>query len=414
MGFSFLVNIPLNRMLGPTNKGIYSYFFLIPGMIMMFGNFGFFSASTYFSANKKYSIEKVISQAIYMIAILFIIMLFVLIAWLFFIKDQVFLNNPLFIFLIIIFLLISLFNDFFGGITQGLNKISTYNISRLLYGILNILALLAIMLFFKTNLLMLVIIEGILIYLPGLFFLMKQIPSFKLLPFDIRYFKDSLRYGIKVYLAGLGGYLHLNIDMVMISRMLNMTQLGLYSLAVGLAEKFFLVVSASSFALIPRACADGGNYKMTAKVCRINMFIGIFFTAFIIIIIKPLIVFLYSESFAQAVAPLIIILPGIVVWSVPTMISADLNARNKAEYVIYSSFIALIVNIVLNFLLIPWLGINGAALSSTITYCITAIVMTYFYKKVEPSVNIREILVLKKSDIVNIFINRRKEFECNE
>jgi O-antigen/teichoic acid export membrane protein len=403
MFLSFIVNIPLNRMLGPANKGIYAYFFLIPGMIMMFSNFGFFGSTTYYSANKKYSIEKVVSQALYMIVILFIFMSGIFFMWLLFTKDQIFLDNQVFIPFILLFLLISLFNDFFSGIIQGLNKISQYNFSRLLYGALNIIALLIIMFFFKTDLLYLIIAEGVLVYIPAVFFIIRQSPTLKMLPFDFNYLKNSFRYGIKIYFAGLSGYLHLNIDMLIISRLLSMSQLGLYSLAVGLAEKFLLVLNASAFALVPRACADGGNYELTSRICRINITIGIIFTIFVVTIVKPLIVLVYSVAFAKAAVPLSIILPGIVIWSIPTMIGTDLGARDKVKYTVYSSLFALFSNIALNYLLIPKFGINGAALASTITYSLSAITMIYFYAKVVPEMKVNELLFLKKSDVTDIF-----------
>jgi len=58
-----------------------------------------------------------------------------------------------------------------------------------------------------------------------------------------------------------------------------------------------------------------------------------------------------------------------------------LAAQNKLEYAAISSGSALMLNIGLNFGLIPRFGINGAAIASSISYVFYWLLYAKFYRK---------------------------------
>ncbi len=60
--------------------------------------------------------------------------------------------------------------------------------------------------------------------------------------------------------------------------------------------------------------------------------------------------------------------------------------------------VSLVVNIVLNFILIPKYGIEGAALASTISYILAGAILVVMVK-IESSIPLRQILFIDKSDL---------------
>ena len=70
------------------------------------------------------------------------------------------------------------------------------------------------------------------------------------------------------------------------------------------------------------------------------------------------------------------ILPGTVALSLGKLASADLAARGKPEYSSVFALMSLAVTVLLDFLLIPRMGIRGAALASSIAYLVDSILLT--------------------------------------
>jgi Na+-driven multidrug efflux pump len=92
-----------------------------------------------------------------------------------------------------------------------------------------------------------------------------------------------------------------------------------------------------------------------------------------------------------------VLLPGVVLLTVFKVINMDLSGKGKPWVSLKAMLPALIINIILNFILIPQQGASGAALASTISYTIAAILFVHFYSK-EVSIPIKDILGYKKSD----------------
>jgi Na+-driven multidrug efflux pump len=76
------------------------------------------------------------------------------------------------------------------------------------------------------------------------------------------------------------------------------------------------------------------------------------------------------------------ILPGTIALSLGKVISADLAARGKPEFSSIFAFISLAVTVVLDFLLIPRMGIQGAALASSAAYLADSALLAITLKRI--------------------------------
>src|SRR5262249_43371473 len=88
---------------------------------------------------------------------------------------------------------------------------------------------------------------------------------------------------------------------------------------------------------------------------------------------------LYSTAFIQSVAPLRWLLPGILAATVGKVVVAEMMARERVRWMVWVSGLVAAVNVVGNLILIPRLGISGAALASTISYSVLSIIVTWYY-----------------------------------
>jgi len=92
-----------------------------------------------------------------------------------------------------------------------------------------------------------------------------------------------------------------------------------------------------------------------------------------------LITLLYSPEFQEAAFSLRLILPGIVLLNTVRVLANDIAGRGLPEINLLQSAIALAVNIIANLILIPLFAARGAALASTISYSVLAILTLRVY-----------------------------------
>jgi O-antigen/teichoic acid export membrane protein len=84
---------------------------------------------------------------------------------------------------------------------------------------------------------------------------------------------------------------------------------------------------------------------------------------------------LFGERFAGSIAPMLVLLPGIVLMSLYLILSRNFTSRNRQQVNMVAAALALVVNVSANVWLIPRWGIVGAAASSCVSYGIAALVL---------------------------------------
>jgi O-antigen/teichoic acid export membrane protein len=77
---------------------------------------------------------------------------------------------------------------------------------------------------------------------------------------------------------------------------------------------------------------------------------------------------LFSEEFADIRPVILLMAPGIVFFSAHTILANYFSGTGKPKYNLYASLIGLSVTLVSAFILIPLLGIRGAAITTSLTY----------------------------------------------
>ena len=215
----------------------------------------------------------------------------------------------------------------------------------------------------------------------------------------------EFKFGIAIYLATLFIYLNYRLDQFLIKNMLNETQMGIYSIAVALAELLFLIPGSVGTAVLGRLYNIEDNstnerkdtisltVKYTFYICVIIGIIGIMMT--------PLITFVYGEEYSGAKIPTIILFIGIIFASIGKVSSSYFQSigNTKTHLIITAS--TFFANLILNLILIPIYGIAGAAIASTIAYIFYGIAYIIFFIKLE-EFSFKDFFEISKEDILAI------------
>lgn len=181
--------------------------------------------------------------------------------------------------------------------------------------------------------------------------------------------------------------IYTKIDQIMIGKMIDTASLGIYSAGVKLAEIWYFIPAIICGVLFPAIVNSkitrNDLYKKRIK----NILILITTIAFSIalfefIFAKYLILILFGKAYLDSIIILQIYTWAGIIISIIMVLQQYLTIENKTRLIMFSSFIGALVNIVLNFILIPKFGIIGSAWATIISYTIIPIYILILNKKI--------------------------------
>ena len=187
--------------------------------------------------------------------------------------------------------------------------------------------------------------------------------------------RDLLSYGLRLYPASLSGFFSYRADVYLLALLLgDPAQLGLYSVAVGLAELAFFLPDSVVTVFFPHVA--GGSRSEADRDVAVVTRVTVAATALSVVplaVASFVAVNLILPAYKESLPALYVLLPGIVILSASKTLSAYLNGIERGTTVSATAMIALGVNVVANLILIPRFGIVGAAAASLVSYSLAAL-----------------------------------------
>lgn len=373
----YILNIYLARVLGVDLFGQWSFFYSILSIVLLFSYFGINASSKKFVAehNKTENLSAVLRSAL-SARLLFSFIFSVLLA-VFHNKLAFLINKPE----LSLLFLFSAPLVFFSGVTEFLKDIfigfrkNKYNflINVIEYG----LKLFLVWLFFDISISLATIINS---YSIGLL----VATVFGLLVFYFNfycsaektnksYFKDIIRYSIPLFAISIGFWTATEIDTIMLGYIMSSYDVGIYSAAKQIVIKLPHIAVAISMGTMPLfAKLNGKNHnklkKLFGKLLKYNSLI---YGIISIIILSSSFCFMkliYGADYASSYQPLMLLLPYLIMFSFSVFLSSFLDYQGLAKKRAINLSITVVLNIILNYILIPKYGINGAAIATSVSY----------------------------------------------
>ncbi len=190
-------------------------------------------------------------------------------------------------------------------------------------------------------------------------------------------------------IANIISLVYIQIDKLMIANTIDNTQLGIYSAAIVIATGWTFLPDAVITSLRP-VIVHAKEQSQELYIKRLKqlyflLFWGCVAISAILAMLAPFVIaIIFGEDFAASA-----IIIQIIVWYIPlSMLGIARNiwlvAEEKHKFAKYILIYGVIVNVSLNLLLLPILGIAGAALATVITEVVTCFVAPLFYKSIRP------------------------------
>jgi O-antigen/teichoic acid export membrane protein len=397
-----VTGIILARALGPHDRGILALVLLLPSTMMTVTKLGLTQANVYCVRREGAPIGNVAANSLALglglglgIGTL---------AWLFrsTLLSTVMRQVPAWALLLALARLPSLLIDnYFCGVLQAANNFSLYN-RRTVFGATAILlAVVGLRVTWHLDLLTSVLVYTITttVVVVALLVGTARLVHFRLQP-DWSLLTRQLRFGMKSYTQILAMHLLFRIDVYMVAYFLDAAQTAFYSLALHFTEMILEIPQAVGWVIYPRLASSDKEdvHRLTAQACRRTVLLTAL-GGLAAAVLGPFIVPLwYGKAFAPASKPLMIATVGMVMMSVFTIITRDFTSRNKQAVNIRAGAVALVSNVALNVFAIPALGISGAALATSVSYSLAALMVIIPYHR-ESGIALVDALVPQAEDV---------------
>jgi O-antigen/teichoic acid export membrane protein len=202
--------------------------------------------------------------------------------------------------------------------------------------------------------------------------------------FDIKYARHLLHSSLPLLFQNFAVFIYMRIDQLMIGKMLSVDRLGIYSVAVSIAEIVNIVPMAIINAAYPKivlAKKEGRDYEtLLVKIGSLNISLCLLFAAGCTIFAPYFITKLYGAAYADAGRVIQIYSWASVFTAVGVSHSCFITFNNMQKYSLIAISIAATMNVIGNFIFIPLLGINGAAITTVLSYSVAAYFFYAFIK----------------------------------
>ncbi|TAN43225.1 MAG: hypothetical protein EPN22_10375 [Nitrospirae bacterium] len=405
-GSRIIKNSVFTRLLGPAERGVFGLLTTIPDLIVCSGDLGLGMGTMYLAAKKKYDLGKLIGNTIMASVLLGAVMVavgYVLLSYEGILKGDAATISALapIVLFMVPFVLLQRFGE---DLLLAVQEIKFLNTMKMVFSTFPILALIVLYLLTGKALQSAMYAWGssVIIFGLGAVLRVSALCNYRLgLSFD--YFKETLSYGIKIMGSTLAGVFVKRIDVLIVSSMLGAEPLGYYAISVSMAEIILAVPDAVNIPFLPiRLGLEKKEAKsVTPVVTRVLFFFMLLLCILSVLFSGLAVQILFGSKFLPAIPPLLWLLPGIVMWSIHEVLKSELYGHGHPGFVSFEAGMTLACNVGLNFMLIPVMGINGAALSSSIAYTLAAGILLWKFTSLS-GVRLSEMLIIKKEDLQGI------------
>lgn len=224
--------------------------------------------------------------------------------------------------------------------------------------------------------------EGVLILFYFIFYIhLARKAKFKL---DISFWKSALSFNIVLIPHYLSVYILSTSDRIMIANMISNEAAGIYSLGYSVGLVLIALWTAINNSLIPftyENCKRGKFELISSTTSKIVVLFGA--CCFMLMLVTPeFLLFLAPPSYRNAISIIPPIVGGMFFLALYNVFANIVYYYRKPKYVMIGSVLSAILNIGLNYALLPKYGFSIAAYTTLFCYMMQALIDFYAIKKV--------------------------------
>jgi len=367
---SFINTIIINRSIGIDARGEYAFIINTSNMCQLVLNCGIGYSYPYFVKKKVENIKQLFSKIVILQFIIYFIVATIL---LFFINDKST--------IIIIILSIILTLNFQILFITMIEDIKIRNQVMLISSIAYTIILLITTLVFNGGLAGVILVTGIKYFIEAI--VLMKVYNLFIWNFKNIYVNEViniLKIGTPTMIMTLLISINYNIDIIIMKFMANNYEVGVYSVAVTLANMIWIIPDSFKEVLFNRSAKTDSRSQIVIAII-LNCILCIIITLGFVLLGKYFLSIVYGVEYLVSYKITIILFFGTIPMIFYKLIHPLYIADGNQVMVMKILLIAVISNVLLNIFIIPLYGGIGAAIASVVSYSICGCIFVYRFKK---------------------------------
>ncbi|NSW52318.1 MAG: oligosaccharide flippase family protein [Anaerolineae bacterium] len=399
--FQFLSGILFARLLGPEQKGIITVALVIPGLLVSFADLGIRQATMFFMGKKKYTDQELISSVLFTTQ--FTSILGISIALIIYLITGFHTRYDWALMLIPLAIIpVTFLYTYSSGVL--LAKLEIKKVAFL--SILNDAGFMLIIFFlyiFNIKSVVLILTCKVLCALIPAISALNLLKKYGILmpSYQPKLIMELIKKGIIFAIALFLLDLNFSLDIILLNQFSTASEVGIYSIGVSIANILWMLPNALTtvnFSYSSNAQSEMEYAKKTVNILRFTLLFALV-PLILLYFFSPIVIpWIYSTQFTKSASVVQAILPGVWAMLIYKILNSDLAGRGMPGAGIWVCFVALLVNIFLNYWWDPIWGAIGSAWASSVSYTLVAIIYSMVYCKLS-HLRIAEIFIITKDDI---------------
>ena len=204
-------------------------------------------------------------------------------------------------------------------------------------------------------------------------------------------FRKIFNYGWKTQLSAFLQFLNYRLSYYFLGFYKGISSVGVFSVGVAVSEAI-LMVSRSLSVVLYADVVNSNNQKdsivKTKKSLKISFLLSFLFIVLILIVPSGIYSFVFGKDFSQTKQIILLLSPGILALATSDIIGYYFAGIHQLKILNIKSIIGLVFTIFASLYAIPKWGILGACLVTSVSYCLTAIILFWkFYQDTKFSIH---------------------------
>lgn len=376
-------NIIIARRFGPEGNGVYSMVITTSVLLLLFSGMGLVTSNTYWVRKNRDEASTIfINSLLFAIGVAILIFL----SYVFFARKIMFrFFSPDISFIIALSLPFLLIQEYNQGILWGLQRYGYHSFLNIFRATALACAIIILILVLRLDIkaailgwLLVISLSSII----SIFILQKEVGIIQIAP-RLSILLRSLRIGIRSLIIDIVWFLSIRIDLYLVAYFLGVGAAGIYSIAAFIIQTANIIPIILGRFIFNSLIVDNQNQEsFVIKLIKISLLYSFLVVLSVVLVGKFAIRLFFGAAFLEAFGCLIFLLPAALIQSINTGISYFIAGKKAIPvYAVFATVITLICNVIFNFWLIPYLGVKGAALSSSLSQLAHFILLLLIFKK---------------------------------
>jgi O-antigen/teichoic acid export membrane protein len=366
----FVIGVLVSRLIGVEGRGEIYFVLATTSLGLMMGTLGLPASNIFLLAKKEYDPKQIFGNA-FVLSVLSGGLLFVMgVVYVQYAGNSIRgIDAGLLIVGILSVPLLIIFSNI-SSILQGLGNTLLYNKLIIFTQLIGSCSLIAVII--STRSAYGYIVTTVLIALVNLvvLFVICRKLGITSFGFNRELFSNQIAYAMQLYASNILTHMVLRIDVFLVNYYLGVKALGYYSLAVAVCETILILPFAIGTMLFPRASSltHGEMRGLVSAAFRHTLLITMVMAVLLIFASDLLITVIYGRDFRPAVPATVFLAPSMVAMGALSVSFNGIASLGTNRVLILVPAVGLAVNVILNLMLLPAIGVIGASIAATVTY----------------------------------------------